>query len=272
MTGAGLMHGTRKVDQAVELRTTALYSVSHDLRAPLSAIRAVAGTLRAVDVDAQLRDAMLADIEREVDRLTRLVSSLLEASRVEAGALVTRRVRVPVDELCRGAVSDARAVIGERPVELTVASHLAPAEVDETMLRQVLVNLLENASIHDAGTIGLRARQVRERLELRVVDHGPGVPEPDRGRIFEPFERLRPNAPGRARGTGLGLSIARGFVRAHAGKIDVEETHGGGATFVVSLPLAWQGATEVRLPSRRDRSDVAADQSVRDVSCARRRA
>lgn len=248
-----LMPGTRTLDEAVELRTTALYSVSHDLRAPLGAIRAIAGTLRVVDVDAPLRDAMLADIEHEVDRLTRLVASLLELSRVEAGALVARRARVPVDALCRGAISDARALIGARPIELTVASRLAPVDVDEAMLRQVLVNLLENATIHDAGTIGLRARQVRDRLEVRVVDHGPGVPEPDRARIFEPFERLRTDAPGSARGEGLGLSIARGFVRAHAGTIRVEETRGGGATFVVSLPLAG-------------------DQSVRERSCSRRRA
>ena len=231
------MPGTSTLAQRVELRTTALYSVSHDLRAPLGAIRAIAGTLRAVDVEARVRDAMLADVEREVDRLTRLVSSLLTVSRLEAGRLILRRTPMPVDELCRAALSVARAVIGARPVELTIASRLSPVEVDEMMLRQVLVNLLENATLHDPGTIVLHARQLREGLELRVVDHGPGVPASESERVFEPFERLNADAPGRGSGTGLGLPIARGFVEAHGGTIQVETTPGGGATFVVSLPL-----------------------------------
>jgi two-component system sensor histidine kinase KdpD len=101
----------------------------------------------------------------------------------------------------------------------------------------VLVNLLENAAIHDPGPIKLRAVRAGRRLELRVIDHGPGVPEAERQRIFEAFHRLRTQGGTRERGTGLGLAIARGFVEAHHGTIRVETTIGGGATFIVSLPL-----------------------------------
>jgi two-component system sensor histidine kinase KdpD len=105
------------------------------------------------------------------------------------------------------------------------------------MIRQVLVNLLENAATHDPGPIKLRAVRAGRRLELRVIDHGPGVPEAERQRIFEAFHRLRTQGGIRERGTGLGLAIARGFVEAHQGTIRVETTIGGGATFIVSLPL-----------------------------------
>jgi two-component system sensor histidine kinase KdpD len=227
----------RTLEESDRLRRALLHSVSHDLRTPLTAIRTIAAALRDADVDKAQRDSMLADVEHEAGRLTRLVSNLLEVSRVESGALRPVRVPVPVEELCRAALDDARFALGKHAVELEIDPHLPPVEIDETMIRQVLVNLLENAAIHDPGPIKLRALRAGRRLELRVVDHGPGVPEAERQRIFEAFHRLR--APGgvRERGTGLGLAIARGFVEAHHGTIRVETTIGGGATFIVSLPL-----------------------------------
>ncbi len=185
---------------------------------------------------------MLADVEHEAGRLTRLVANLLEVSRVESGALRPARVPVPVEELCRAALDDARLALGEHTVELDVEPHLPPVDVDETMLRQVLVNLLENAANHDPGPLKLRALRAGRRLELRVIDHGPGVPEAERQRIFEAFQRLRSRDGVRERGTGLGLAIARGFVEAHGGTIRVETTLGGGATFVVSLAFAEASA------------------------------
>jgi two-component system sensor histidine kinase KdpD len=113
----------------------------------------------------------------------------------------------------------------------------------------VLVNLLENAAAHDPEIIRLRALRAGGRLELRVIDHGPSVPEAERERIFEAFQRLRTRDGVRERGTGLGLAIVRGFVEAHGGTIHVETTPGGGATFVVSLafsePATGNLATQV---------------------------
>jgi two-component system sensor histidine kinase KdpD len=227
----------RTLEESDRLRRALLHSVSHDLRTPLTAIRTIAAALRNADVDEAQRDSMLADVEHEAGRLTRLVSNLLEVSRVESGALRPVRIPVPVEELCRAALDDARLALGNHAVEVEVDTHLPPVEVDETMIRQVLVNLLENAAIHDPGPIKLRAVRAGRRLELRVIDHGPGVPEAERQRIFEAFHRLRSQDGIRERGTGLGLAIARGFVEAHHGTIRVETTIGGGATFIVSLPF-----------------------------------
>jgi two-component system sensor histidine kinase KdpD len=233
-------HGI-SLEESDALCRALLYSISHDLRNPLTAIMTIAAALRSPDVGIDLRDAMLADLEEESDRLVRLLSNLLEASRVEAGALRPRRVPVPVEELCRAAVDDARRSLGSRLVEIDLEQPLPPVDVDEAMVRQALVNILENAARHDQGPLAIRAARTDGYLEIRVIDHGPGVPAPERRRIFEAFQRLGEHA-GRPRGTGLGLAIARGFLEAHRGDVYVESTNGGGATFVVSLP------TEVMSP------------------------
>jgi two-component system sensor histidine kinase KdpD len=102
----------------------------------------------------------------------------------------------------------------------------------------VLVNLLQNAARYAPGNgpIRVEATSVPDGVEIRVIDHGPGVPEPERLRIFEPYKRSRPGV--RGAGSGLGLAISRGFVAAHGGTLEVETTPGGGATFVVTLPSA----------------------------------
>jgi two-component system sensor histidine kinase KdpD len=228
----------RSLEETDRLRRALLHSVSHDLRTPLTAIRTIAAALRGAEIAPGQRDAMLADIEQEACRLGRLVGNLLEISRVEGGALRPNRVPVPVEELCRGALGDARLMLGEHVVELEIEPSLPPVEVDETMLRQVLVNVLENAAAYDPGPIRLHAERVGALLELRVIDHGPGVPEAERERIFEAFQRLPARGGVRQRGTGLGLAIVRGFVRAHGGTIRVETTPGGGTTFVVSLAFS----------------------------------
>ena len=215
-----------------------LYSVSHDLRTPLTAIRAIAAALRSADVKGELRDAMLADLDDEAERLARLLANLLEAARIEAGALRPTRVLLPVAELCGAAIDDAGHVLAGRVVEIALEPQLPPVEVDETMIRRTLVNILENAAHHDPGPLALRAAQVGGFVEIRVVDHGPGVPASDQLRIFDAFRRLRESPGGRQSGAGLGLTIARGFVEAHGGDLRVETTNGGGATFVVSLPIS----------------------------------
>ena len=217
------------------LRSALLQSVSHDLRTPLTAITASASALRE-SVPEHERDALLAGIEHEARRLVRLVDNMLDLSRIEAGALHPRRTLMPVDELLYAAVDDAAAALDGQFVDVDGAADLPPVNVDETMIRQVLVNLLENASRADPDdAIGLYASNSGRTLRISVVDHGPGVPEAERRRIFEPYYRLRKNHDHRA-GTGLGLAISRGYVQAHGGTLSVEPTAGGGATFVVDLP------------------------------------
>jgi two-component system, OmpR family, sensor histidine kinase KdpD len=225
------------LEESERLSRALLYSLSHDLRTPVTAITTIAAALRSPAVEAGVRDAMLADLETEADRLVRLLSNLLDACRIEAGMVRPTLARVPVDELCLAAVEDARPSLGTRLVEVAVEPQLMPVEVDETMIHQALVNLLENAARHDPGPLEVRAARARRFLEIRVIDHGPGVPAAERERIFEAFRQLRDQVRERPRGTGLGLAIARGFVEAHRGDVHVEPTPGGGATFVVSLPI-----------------------------------
>ena len=231
---AVLLQALQETDR---LRTALLQSVSHDLRTPLTAITAAASALRE-DVPAHEREALLSGIEHEADRLVRLVANMLDLSRIEAGVLQPRRTIMPVDELLYAAVDDAAAALNGQIVDIDGAAELPPVSVDETMIRQVLVNLLENASRADPDdALGLYASNDGDTLRIAVVDHGHGVPEAERRRIFEPYYRLRPGHDRRA-GTGLGLAISRGFVEAHGGHIRVEPTPGGGATFTVELPAA----------------------------------
>jgi two-component system, OmpR family, sensor histidine kinase KdpD len=227
-----LLQALKETDR---LRAALLQSVSHDLRTPLTAITAAASALRE-SVPESERTALIDGIEHETGRLVRLVESMLDLSRIEAGALRPRRTRMPVDELLYAAVDDAAGALGAQIVDVDGAAEVPPVSVDETMMRQVLVNLLENAGRADPDdALGLYAASDGETVRISVVDHGPGVPEAERRRIFEPYYRLRPRHD-RTGGTGLGLAISRGFVEAHGGRIDVEPTPGGGATFIVVLP------------------------------------
>jgi two-component system sensor histidine kinase KdpD len=227
-----LLQGMKETDR---LRAALLQSVSHDLRTPLTAITASASALRETVPESD-RLALLDGIEHEARRLVRLVESMLDLSRIEAGALQPRRTRMPVEELLYAAADDAAGALGGQVVDVDGGAELPPISVDETMMRQVLVNLLENASRADPeDAIGLYAANDGTTVRITVVDHGPGVPEAERRRIFEPYYRLRPGHE-RTSGTGLGLAISRGFVEAHGGRISVEPTPGGGATFVIELP------------------------------------
>jgi two-component system sensor histidine kinase KdpD len=182
----------------------------------------IAAARRSSDVDRGLRDAMLTDLGEEAERLVRLLSNQLEASRVEAGALRPSLVPVPVEELCRAAVDEAR--LGSRLVEIDLEPQLAPVKVDETMIRQALVNLLENAARHDPGPLDVRAARAGRFLEIRAIDHGPGVPAAERERIFEAFQRLRRHSGKRRRGMGLGSARFRVHCRHDASCLAQQES------------------------------------------------
>jgi two-component system, OmpR family, sensor histidine kinase KdpD len=236
------------------LRTALLNSVSHDLRTPLASIKASASSLLDREVrwsDAE-RDEFLTTINSEVDRLTRLVHNLLDMSRIEIGALDPRLVESTVAEVVGPVVRRVRASSRQR-VDVDVPEELAPVLVDPVRLDQVLTNLLDNARGYAAGSpVQVVARQQGGTIELRVVDHGPGIPGPERERVFDQFYRLKGGGR-RPEGTGMGLAICRGIVQAHGGSLRVETTPGGGATFVLTLPVSPAPApVEEPPPSGRD--------------------
>jgi two-component system sensor histidine kinase KdpD len=235
------------------LRAALLSSVSHDLRSPLAAIKAAAGSLLQQDVawDEVTRSAFAAQIEREADRLNRLVGNLLDLSRIEAGALVLDRQWYPLGELVDDTVMRLGPLLAHHRVQTTVPQTVPPVLLDYLLIQQVLANLVENAAKYaPQGTcIRVSAEMAGAYVRVRVEDEGPGLPAIERERIFEPFYRVArleapagpPSGaagPGPAgpRGTGLGLAVCAGFVAAHGGRIWVEPAGTQGAAFIFELP------------------------------------
>jgi two-component system sensor histidine kinase KdpD len=227
----------RVMRQADALKTALLHAVTHNLRTPLTSIKASASGLR--QAGHHLSDAdrveLLTEIEEESDRLSRLVTKLLDASRLEAGALETTRQPEDVRELVTVAVDRLRPVLDGRIVQLEFADVPSTVACDYAQIDQVVTNLLENAAYHTPpGTdVWVRTCAVEGALRVEVEDSGPGIPEAERERLFRAFER----GPSRAPGTGLGLTIARGFVEAHGGRLWLDSADSHGARFVFTLPL-----------------------------------
>src|SRR5882724_4447116 len=243
LTRRRLQEGAAQADRlarADELRAALLAAVSHDLRTPLASIKACVTSLLADDVDwpPEAITEFLATIDEETDRLTALVSNLLDMSRLQAGALSLHRRPVGVEEIVPAALSS----LGDRArgdvVEVGVAETLPRVEADPALLERVLANLIDNAlSWSPPGTpVRVEAGGVPGAVHVRVVDRGPGIPLAERDRVFLPFQRLGDRSSGA--GVGLGLAVARGFTVAMGGELTVEDTPGGGTTMVVVLPVA----------------------------------
>lgn len=223
----------RALEETDRLRTTLMQSITHDLRTPLTSIRALASALLATDgLDAQQAE-LLGSIEEQAERLARLVDQVLDLSRIEGGVLQPKVANLAVDDLIRAAVE----TVGDAGVQVSIEAGLPSVPVDEPLMQQVLVNLIENARLHGQPPVEVRARRRHNRVELSVVDHGRGVAEAERRRLFDPTSAMR-RSTAEDRSRGLGLAVSAGFVEAHHGHIRVDPTPGGGATFVVSLPTA----------------------------------
>lgn len=230
------------------LRAALISSVSHDLRTPLTSIKAAASSLLQDDVQwsGEERRSFAQAIEHEADRLNRLVENLLDISRIEGGALKPEKEWYPVDELLHDVLGRMQQLLLGRAVTTDLPADLPPVELDYMMIDQVLTNLLENALRYTpAGSpIEIAAAYSATELIISVADHGPGIPRSDLERIFDKFYR----AMGRARatgGTGIGLAVCRGLIEAHGGRIWAENRPGGGAIFRFTLP--WR-RMENRLP------------------------
>jgi two-component system sensor histidine kinase KdpD len=220
------------------LKTALLRSVSHDLRSPLTAILTAAGALASPRLSAAEHEGLVADIGGEAMRLSRLVDDLLDLSRLEAQAAEPRLEWCSIEDVLLAAVDDVAA--GPSAFALSIDPELPLIRADAAQLERAFANLLENASRHSGGhAVSVRARAVRTRILVRVVDRGPGVSRRDAERIFEPF--YRSGSGNGHRGSGLGLAIVRGFVEANGGRVWVESLPGQGTAFVVELPLEVGG-------------------------------
>jgi two-component system, OmpR family, sensor histidine kinase KdpD len=225
--------------QSDELKSALLAAVSHDLRTPLASIKASATSLldNSVEWDRETRQDFLEAIDEETDRLTLMVSNLLDLSRIEGGALRPQKDWYDIDEL----IVDVRARLTQRtkshPLSITVEPDLPMLRFDYVQIAQVLVNLVENAVKYTAhGTpIVVAAHQVPGAIEISVHDDGPGIPPEHQLRLFDKFYRA--NAATAVPGAGIGLAISKGLVEAHGGTIWVESEPGSGTTFRFTLPL-----------------------------------
>ena len=222
-------------------RTALLAAVGHDLRTPLAGIKAAVSSLRQSDVEwsESEREALLRTIEESTDNLEAVVNNLLDASRIEAGALAVQIEPLALDEVVAGALLDLGR--SAEPVDLDVPDDLPLVLADGGLLRRVLVNVIDNALRHGAGVpaVEVVAHAGAESAKLEVIDHGPGVSPEQREHLFEPFHRLDDRA---AEGVGLGLSVARAFVEAMDGALAADSTPGGGLTLRIRLPLAPRSA------------------------------
>ncbi len=231
---------TELLEEVDRLRHALMGAVSHDLRTPLATMKVASSIL--LDPPAPLSDADTEElytlIDRETDRLTRLVTSLLDMTRIDAGELEVRPATIAVPDLVNDSVAALRSALGDHRVDVVVDGGLPDVEVDHLLIGQVLANLLDNAVRHSPphSVITVSGERYDGRVAVAVSDHGPGVPVSEREAVFDRFVRF--DTGGR---TGLGLTIAKTFVEAHGEHIWVEDAPGGGARFVFTLPAARDG-------------------------------
>ncbi len=223
------------------LRAALLSSVSHDLRTPLSAIKAAASSLLQEDVqwDEETRHSFALAIEREADRLNRLVGNLLDMSRIEGGALKPEKEWYPIDELIHDVLDRMRFLLQDRDVRLFLPENLPPVELDYLQMDQVLTNLIENAIRYTPpkSPVEISVEVADGQMIMSIADYGPGISANEKERIFDKFYRVLGTQQKGKEGSGLGLAVCRGLVEAHGGRIWVEDQERGGAIFRFTLPV-----------------------------------
>jgi two-component system sensor histidine kinase KdpD len=245
----------KPIAAADKMRTALLAAVSHDLRTPLASAKAAVTSLRSRDVDwvAEDHDELLATADESLDRLTHLVDNLLDMSRLQAGALSLFPRPAGLDEIVSRALDNLDPAA--RGITVDIPDSLPEIQVDPAILERVIVNLTENAlrySPPDRPPL-LTASALGDRVELRVVDRGPGIPEKNRDRMFVPFQRL--GDTDNTTGVGLGLALSRGLTEAMGGTLTAEDTPGGGLTMTVAVPVVAEPGCQYE-PGHREREEA----------------
>lgn len=239
-----------KLEETSQLKSQFLANVNHELRTPLSAIISYGGLVLS-ETEGQISQVQkdnLQDLLKNAERLLHLIDSLLDISTIEAGKLELRIELVEVEEIIRSAISTIESSVDKNHVH--IFRHIAPSlplvNTDRDKLRQILLNLLDNAAkFTERGEIRISAARQNGSLTLVVSDTGIGIPEQDLNKIFEEFHRAGAANGKKYRGTGLGLSIVKRLVGLLGGNIEVASKAGQGSTFTVTLPLEHKATTVV---------------------------
>jgi two-component system sensor histidine kinase KdpD len=237
--------------QSDALKSALLDSVSHDLRTPLSSIRASAGSLMdpAVDWSPDERRSLARAIDLEAERLSRVVRNVLDLSRIQAGTIVPELEVFELRGLVDPVVDRLAATVGERLVTIAISDDLPPVLVDAVFFDEVLTNLLENAARYAPPPAPIRIAASgtdRGYAVLVVEDGGPGVPPEALGRVFDKFYRVERPREGARRGLGIGLSVVRGLVEAMGGTVEATRSELGGLAIRLTLTLEPTPVAEVQ--------------------------
>ncbi|MBO0781319.1 MAG: hypothetical protein J2P37_21070, partial [Ktedonobacteraceae bacterium] len=235
------------------LRAALLSSVSHDLRTPLTVIKASTSSLLQKDVrwDEEAQHSFLRSIEREADRLNRLVGNLLDMSRIEDGAIKPEKEWYQITALVQDVLDRLRSLLQNRSIHLHLPTDIPPIALDYLHIDQVLTNLIENAIRYTppASPIEVTVQHQGNEVCMSVADRGPGIPEDEMEHIFDKFYRVLSNKhrlpADSPAGSGLGLAVCKGLVEAHGGHIWAEAREGGGMVFRVVLPVGTLGGSFV---------------------------
>jgi two-component system sensor histidine kinase KdpD len=225
--------------RANQLRSALLDAVSHDLRTPLASIKAASSSLLSdqLTFGPDETRTLLETVDAEADRLNSMVENLLDMSRLHTGAMEVLHRDTSVGEVVDAAVGSLGARGGRVAVDLPET--LPRVLTDPVLLERAVAGLVDNALVHAADSpVRVEVGTVAGRVDIRVIDRGPGIPPADRDRVFQPFQRL--GDTDNRTGVGLGLAVARGFVQAVGGDLDIEDTPGGGCTMVVRIPVVDQ--------------------------------
>ena len=242
------------------IRSALLNAVSHDLRTPIASAKTAVSSLRSRDItwSQDDRDELLASADDALDRLTDLVTNLLDLSRVHAGVLTITPTPIGLADIVSRALDHVtgRDATTEQ-VQVDIADDLPEAMADAGLLERVIANLVDNALRYSPPhqPVRISASGLGEVLELRIVDRGPGIPARSRDAVFEPFQRREDHATATSAGVGLGLAIARSFTEAMHGELTLEDTPGGGLTAVIALPRA-PGPQRATAPTTNLRGDA----------------
>jgi PAS domain S-box-containing protein len=239
-----------RLRDAEELKQTLLSVISHELKTPVSIIKGYAGTLAREDADWD-KDTLadgLAVIEEEADRLDKLITNLLDASRLQAGGLTLSLSYLDLADMARTAVENLQATTNKHSLTVDFPANFPPIRGDFERLREVLTNLIGNAIKYSPNggkiTVGGRVGQNNTVL-LHVSDEGIGIPPAEQDKIFDRFHRVDNRLARQTPGTGLGLFLVRAVVEAHGGRVWVESSPGQGSVFWLELPLGSEAGGKV---------------------------
>lgn len=218
-----------------QLKTALLDAVTHDLRTPLTSIKAAISTIRSESVTAEVQNELFEVIEQESDRLNHFIQSMMDLAKLEAGEIMLASKTVTADEIVEDAIFRAEPLLAGHAVEVNIAEKLSALRVDPRLISQVVFTLLENAAKYSgaSGSITITVRQVENNMRFAVSDEGPGILPEIRAQVFQNFFRAGPKS-----GLGMGLAIARGIVQAHGGKIWIEDgPNAKGISVLFQIPL-----------------------------------